>query len=90
MDELWRALRLGDRVRMVHMPNDFSVKTGGYLLHPETEEFYRHLIDESAVLTISKIDAWGVPWIDYTWVRIDGTEELHSLALNHDGLERVS
>lgn len=89
MDELWRTLRVADRVRIVHIPQDFASAPDTYRLHPETEELYRHLVAQSAVLTVKEIDDWNVPWIDYTWVRPDGTEEFHSLGLNHDGLERA-
>ena len=90
MDELWRTLRIGDRVRIAHTPLKFASAPEPYRLDPETEELYRHLATEAAVLTVTETDDWGVPWIDYLWVRSNGTEEHHSLGLNHDGLERVT
>ena len=89
MDDLWRSLRVGDRVRIVHMPQEFASAPDSYRLHDESRELYERLIAEAAVLTVTEIDDWDAPWIDYTWVRDDGTEEFHSLGLNHDGLERV-
>lgn len=88
MDDLWRTLRIGDRVRIAHMPQDFAGAPDTYRLHDETRELYEHLIAENAILTVTEIDDWDAPWIDYTWVR-NGIEEFHSLGLNHDGLERV-
>ena len=88
MDDLWRSLGVGDRVRIAHMPQDFAGAPDTYRLHDETRELYEHLIAENAILTVTEIDDWDAPWIDYTWVR-NGIEEFHSLGLNHDGLERV-
>ncbi len=90
MDQLWRTLQIGDRVRIAHVPLEFSSAPESYRLDPETEELYLHLAKEAAVLTVTEIDDWGVPWIDYLWVRPTGTVEHHSLGLNHDGLERVT
>ena len=88
MDEFWRSLRIGDRVRLAHVPVEFTSAPDTYRLHGETLELYQHLVAESAILTVSEIDDWNVPWIDYTWVR-NGVEEFHSLGLNHDGLVAV-
>lgn len=89
MDDLWRNLRVGDRVRIVHVPLEFASAPETYCLHDETRELYERLIIKAAILIVTEIDDWDVPWIDYTWVRSDGVEEFHSLGLNHDGLERV-
>ena len=88
MDDLWRSLRIGDRVRIVSIPHCFAGASTTYHLDGETRELYEHLVAENAVLTVNEIDDWEVPWIDYSWVR-NGIEELHSLGLNHYELERV-
>ena len=50
------------------MPQDFAGAPDTYRLHDETRELYEHLIAEQAVLTVTEIDDWDAPWIDYTWV----------------------
>jgi len=89
MDDFWRSLQPGDLVRIIHVPREFASAPDTYLLHDETRELYEHLVAESAILRITEIDDWGVPWIDYTWIR-SGVEEFHSLGLNHDGLASAS
>lgn len=87
MPELWRDLRVGDCIRIACLPEKFS--RPGYLLHEDTRQLYEHLIAERAVLTVARIDDWGMPWIEYVW-HTDAGEEHHSLMVNHDSLERVS
>lgn len=71
------------------MPREFAESPGTYLLHNETRELYEHLIATAVVLSVTEIDGWGVPWIEYTWFH-NSIEEFHSLGLNHDGLESVT
>jgi len=87
MNEVWRSLKVGDRIRIAHMPTEFS--QADYFLHEDTRSLYEHLIAEQAVLIVVKTDEWDVPWIDYVWLN-GGTEVHHSLAVNHGGLERVA
>lgn len=83
--QLWRRLRLGDRVRLVHLPNEFS--GDDYTLLPDTLAAYRKLIANQEMLTVSKLDEGGYPWVEFTIVAEDGVTEFHSLMLNHDGIE---
>jgi hypothetical protein len=84
---LWRTLCKNDRVRIVHLPNEFSGPE--YTLHPDTSAAYRHVIDSREVLTVSHVDEDGYPWVDFTMIAGDGVTHYHSLMLNHDGIERV-
>jgi hypothetical protein len=85
MGESWSGLAVGDRIRMFRMPTEFSETN--YYLHEDTRLLYEHLISTGARLTINNIDESGLPWVDYLWVR--EREGFHSLAINHDGWERV-
>jgi len=83
--ELWRKLQVGDRIRIVHLPCEFT--SHDYTLHPETEWLYRYLIDSRTVLKIEKIDDDGYPWIEEVVVMRDGVESFEWLMVNHDGIE---
>ena len=84
--KLWQTLRTGDRIRITGMPSEFMKKP--YSMDPETRGLYRRLIEKKIVRTISFIDEWGIPWIEYRWRR-KGRMEHHSLALNHGGLKVI-
>jgi hypothetical protein len=85
--ELWRSLKVGDRVRFVHMPTDFT--RPGYGIHQETLDAYRRLIERNRPLRVYKIDDWKLPWVQFRFRLKGGRIEYHSLAVNHDGLVRV-
>ena len=84
MNELWRSLIRGDRVRVVAWPPELTKET----MHAETTEFYRWLIDTKSVLNIVRIDEWGLPW-GALWRMVDGAKHYEAVALNHGGLELV-
>ena len=54
MGEVWRGLRVGDRVRVVAWPPEIPADQ----MHAETREFYRWLIETGSVLTVTEIDEW--------------------------------
>ena len=83
----WQRLKVGDQVRFVAMPSEFS--TPGYYVHPHTLSVYRRLIARRRPVRVFKIDEWKFPWIRCQFRRKDGRWEYHSLAINHDGLVRV-
>jgi hypothetical protein len=86
-DDLWRALKPGDRVHIVHYPCEFSGHE--YTLHEETHAAYRHLIETRKVLVVNRIDEDGYPWVEFEVSDVNGGIEYHSLMLNHDGIERL-
>lgn len=71
--ELWRSLKVGDRVRVRLVPPG---------CHPETVAVYEQLILTKRPLRICEIDSDGLPW-----VRFKIGVASHYLALNHDGIE---
>jgi len=87
LDELWRTLQIGDKVRIVEIPPEFL--RSGVGIHPETMEVYEKLIARRRAVRIAYFDDWGLPWIRCQFRSDDGRLEYHSLALNHGGLVKV-
>jgi hypothetical protein len=87
MTELWRTLRVGDRVRLAEYPPEFLQK--GYHILPETVRVYKKLLARGRPLRVFRIDEYGHPWVQCRFRRRDGRWEHHWLAFNHDGLVRV-
>jgi hypothetical protein len=86
MDEPWRQLRVGDRIRIVRLPS--GVDTPGYRFHRDTRRLYNRLIARRRSLRICEI-AWGLPWIECRFKRKAGRWEYHYLAVNDDSWVRV-
>jgi hypothetical protein len=84
---LWRALRVGDKIRLVEIPPEFLQE--GYYIHRSTMQVYKKLVARRRPLRISEIDEYGIPWIRYRCRRKDGQWEYPSLAFDHGGLLRV-
>jgi hypothetical protein len=85
--ELWRGLRVGDRVRLVEIPAEFLQE--GCFVHRETLRVYKRLIARKRALRVFQIDQWKLPWIQCRFRRKDGRWEHHWLAINHSGLRKV-
>lgn len=84
MEELWRTLKVGDKVRMVCWPPELSVDTTPRYTH----QVCQWLIDTKHVMTITKIDELEMPWGSFKRREAHGMVH-HSLLLNHGGLEVV-
>lgn len=82
MSHPWRELKVGDKVRMTIWPKELDPKC----MHKETISVYRWLIRTGSVLTIERIDAYGLPFGAVTRT-VKGIKLLESLALNHGGIE---
>jgi hypothetical protein len=87
VDEPWRELRVGDRIRIVRLPGEDLL---GYTLHLETKDLYERLIAMRKVLRIYEIDKDGLPWIKCRVKADGGGWEYHYLAVNDDSWELVS
>lgn len=87
MDERWRQLRIGDQIRIVRMPSDFSKP--GYYVHRETRRLYKRLIERRRPVRVCEIDEWGTPWISCRFRMKNGRWEHHFLAVDDDSWERV-
>ena len=94
MNENWRELRVGDLIVMRKMQSEFSEP--GYYLHKDTRLLYEHLVETAAPLIVDRIDDTDLPWVDYRWIKNDGSnsdkskvEQIHSIIVNHDGWVKV-
>lgn len=86
MAEIWRELKIGDHIRVFEYPPEFQQP--GYLVQEETVEIYGYLVAKRRILTVTRIDEAGNPWVDFTRTNDSGDTEWHSLMVNHDGLEK--
>ena len=86
--DLWTALRVGDRVRVVRLPLFQGIRGAGLL--PETRRLYRKLITRSRPSRVFQIDEYGVPWIYCKFRRKSGKWEMHWLAINDDSWVHVN
>ena len=87
--ELWRTLKVGDRVRMVEIPSPSGTFRDWMTMHAETRRAYRYLLQRKHPLTICRIDEYGFPWVKFQFRGRRGRMEYHSMALNHGGLKLV-
>ena len=90
MSDDWRKLRVGDRIRIVSMPSEFS--RPGRFVHQDTLRVYRRLIERGRSVRVAYLEQWGestAPWIRCQFRQKDGSIEYHSLMINHDGWVRV-
>jgi hypothetical protein len=85
--DLWRALKAGDRIRLVEFPPEFSGEA--YYVHRDTMQVYRKLLSRGRPIRVQKVDENGIPWVECRFRLKDGRWEWHWLAFNHDGLVRV-
>jgi hypothetical protein len=85
--ELWRTLKVGDKVRLSEYPPEFL--RPGYQIHRDTKRVYKRLVARGRPLRVFQIDEYGAPWIHCRIRGKSGRLEDHWLAINHDGLVRV-
>jgi hypothetical protein len=82
--ELWRRLRVGDRIRLVKL--DFL---NWHTLHIETKQAYKYLLKRRRPLTVYTVDSDGLPWIQFRFRGSRGRLRHDFLAVNHGGLAIV-
>jgi len=81
MNELWRELRIGDRVQVVSWPEELVRER----LHRETIELYEWLLETGTYLIVEKFDHLGIPYGKV--LREDEIGQVHEYAgLNHSGI----
>jgi hypothetical protein len=88
MNQPWRKLRVGDRIRIIRLPTEWNI-VPGYHVPPCTRRLYKRLITRRRPVRISEIDEWGLPWIHCKFRRPNGGWEYHFLAVNDDSWVRV-
>lgn len=81
-----KDLRAGDRIRLLHVPEpdlkDRENAQQGSDWIP-TATVLEYLIATRPVVTISGIDAWGMPWFDAHLVW-NGEDQHHTIAIFDD------
>ena len=60
MDERFRQLRVGDRIRILAIPGQ---DVPGFWLHEDTRRLFERLVSQRMVLRVYRIDEWGKPWV---------------------------
>lgn len=88
MHEPWRSLRIGDRIRITNIPDEFLQL--GYTFHDDTRALYEHLIAGGEVLTVNEFCSQNLPWVSYEQQMDDGEIVYHSLAVDDDSWELVT
>ena len=88
MKEPWQSLRVGDRIRITHLPPEFLKPD--YTLLDETRELYERLIERREILTVSEICDHKLPWVSYEQTMDDGVIVYHSLAVDDNSWELVT
>jgi hypothetical protein len=87
--QAWRTLRIGDRIRFLHMPKEWDHP--GWFVPAETRRLFQRLVREKRPRRIAGIDDWGVPWIDLRPRRLRNGRVIHeSLGIVEDCWVRVS
>ena len=83
------TLRVGDRIRLLHVPEG-DLKQRERELETEVDEpgwtadTIERILAQDPVVTISRIDEYGMPWFDYLLLVPHGPPEQHSLAIMED------
>lgn len=85
----WKALKLGDRIRIVRIPSLFSEPHYHNGEWDETFALYRESISSKVVLTISEFDESGRPWVECESQDTNGNTISNSLAMDDDSWVRV-
>jgi hypothetical protein len=92
INEPWRGLKPGDKVRIVRMPSAFLLPGASPPL--ETFAVFQALVAARAVLTIDFINDYGDPWTEGFDIddegRITPCATGHTVALNDDSWERAT
>lgn len=87
---LWKNLKAGDRVVVVHLPDEFTQPSYQY---NDTQFAYEWLIARRHVITVDyleTIDGNPYPWSDWFVIETYGVKAWHRIMLDHDGLERAN
>ena len=84
-----KTLRIGDRIRILRVPqNDLQQRERELAEKTEmpawTADSIERIIEQTSVVSISRIDEDGCVWYDASIIGPDGKEEEHSLIVYND------
>jgi len=82
--ELWRSLRVGDRIRLVTLDS-----LQWHNLHLETRQAYKYLLNRRRPVTVYEIDDYGLPWVQFRFRMRNGRLRYDFMAMNHGGIAIV-
>jgi hypothetical protein len=85
----FKTLKVGDRVRLLNVPDHDLAQRERELREGVAEagwtaDSIERIIDQDPIVTISQVDEYGFPWFECELVREDGTVEFHSLNISDD------
>ncbi|AMV20803.1 hypothetical protein [Planctomyces sp. SH-PL14] len=89
MRDRWQDLRVGDRVRLLRVPES-DLRQREHELRVGTEmpgwtaDTLERILAIDPVVTIDRIDEYGAPWFSYELIGADGEPEHHYLAITED------
>lgn len=86
MGDDWRALKPGDRIRLLSVPeSDLKQREEeirrGIEMAGWTADTLERILALDPVVTIDRVDEYGMPWFDYELKTADGEPEYHSLGI---------
>jgi hypothetical protein len=89
MHEKWRQLRVGDRVRLLRVPeSDLRQRVeelrDGAEMARWTANTLERIMAADPVVTIDEVDEYGAPWFHCQLVADDGAIEHHGLTITDD------
>lgn len=90
MNNDWRTLRSGDRVRLLCVPEaDLRQREDEIRRSAEmagwTADTLERILALDPIVTIDHVDQYGAPWFNYELIGADGRPEHHSLAITENG-----
>jgi hypothetical protein len=89
MEERWRTLKPGDRVRLICVPEaDLKQReheiANGAEMAGLTADTLERIIATDPIVTITNVDEWGMPWFERNLVESNGEIHYHSLGIAED------
>lgn len=89
MGDSWRNLRVGNRVRLLRVPeSDLRQRErelrNGAEMAGWTADTLERILALDPIVTIDEVDEYGAPWFHVELAAADGSTEYHALAITED------
>lgn len=84
----WKILKLGSKFQIESVPLEFFDPE--FYIDSDTLSTYEFLVKCGMVLTVSRVDKDGFPWVEFDRELDDGSIEKHSLFINHGGISLIA
>ncbi len=89
LNDDWRFLRVGHRIRFIRLPTEFGALASDTVLAPEEVRLYKKLISRGRPACVSEIDKDGRPWICVRFRQSNGRLDIHFLAVDDNSWVRI-